>query len=118
MTECPHCGQTLPQNTPPGLRLSNLKYAIYDRVRRAGPNGVTTASLLDCVYGADPNGGPAASSTLREHIYQINTRLRPYGQEIRGGMGPGNAGYVLRPVLQKPRPLTPGAKTPQTDPPH
>ncbi len=99
---CPTCGQTLPEPAPAGVRLSPLKTKIFERVRRAGPNGISTRDLWDLIYANDADGGPISLKVLAVHINQLNKQLRPLGKRIWAGQGgaasfsgPGSGVYVL-----------------------
>lgn len=95
---CKCCGQTLPPPRPEGLRLPPGYAVIFDRVYRAGRNGVPQQTLFDYVYGNTPNGGPDSGVTsLRTRIFYLNQRhLKKHGMRIRAKSGRGSTGYVLQ----------------------
>ena len=92
---CPHCGQTLPALAPFGLYLTRGEQRIFERVARAGPGGVHIRTLIDHVWGDDPNGGPLyAQKSLHVRIWHLNKKLRSKGKEI--SCGNRHTNYVLR----------------------
>lgn len=96
---CPHCHQTLPDDSIAGkLKLRGGPWRIYDIVRRAGTTGIESADLFDMLYANRPDGGPETGMrSLYVRIWKLNLRLRPVGKEIHAdptSWGPGS--YVLR----------------------
>lgn len=81
---CPTCGQTLPAPKPHGLRLSAFRTRLFEIVRRAGPNGITTDDIVSVLYADHPDGGPmTAHKCVHVHVYNINKLLRTRGYEIK-----------------------------------
>ena len=96
MKTCKCCGQTLPPAYPDGLQIRGGHIRIYEVVRRAGKYGVSTDTLVDAVYGDDPNGGPGdAKNTLSCRIVYLNKKLKPFGQRITCGGGRSVGTYKL-----------------------
>lgn len=92
MSDCPCCGQTLPDDMPLGLRLRGNERRIYERVRKAGQHGITSERLFDWLYADDPNGGPASQrNVVQVTICNINKKLKMINQRIEsehwGGRG-------------------------------
>lgn len=92
---CPHCGQHMPRFPELGdLHLTVAQARIYGRIRRAGKDGIPTASLVDALYGHRYDGGPEnAMVAVRVFIWQLNKKLRAHGIRIRGWRGIG--GYTV-----------------------
>lgn len=85
MAECACCGQTLPDDLPDGLILRGKMRLLYDRVRRAGKNGIRADLLFEFMYGEDPNGGPDTGiKIIPVHVNHINSRLVKFNQRIIG----------------------------------
>lgn len=81
-TKCRHCGQPLPEMRV-GIRLSLKKARIFDAIRRAGENRITTKQLLsDYDFAKNKN-------TLLAHIWQINEKLEETNYRLRGKTGYG-----------------------------
>ena len=96
---CPCCGQTLPDELPPDVKLSASQRRVVERVRRAGKYGILSTALFDFVYADDPDGGPLSGKVcLQVRIYQINKQLRKVGKVIRAPRGGGgeSRNYVLK----------------------
>jgi predicted transcriptional regulator len=55
-----------------GVKLTPLKTAIFDAVKRAGDEGITTLSLASTVY--EGRKCPAYN-TVKAHVWQINEIL-------------------------------------------
>lgn len=86
MTECACCGQTLPPDLPKGLKLRGRRLDIYNIVRRAGQNGITSDVIFERLYALDPNGGPDSGvRVVSIMICHLNKRLQPFGQKVQGG---------------------------------
>ncbi len=86
MTECPCCGQTMPPDLPVGLKLRGNRLRVYEIVRRAGQNGITSDRIFDKLYELDPNGGPESGLRIVSIIVcYLNKRLKDVGQKIQGG---------------------------------
>jgi hypothetical protein len=68
---CPHCGQPIASERL-GVRLTPLKAAIVDVIKRHGDLGVTSESLIWVLY-SDRN--PVSLTTLKAHVFQINDML-------------------------------------------
>jgi hypothetical protein len=82
---CSACGKRLA--TGPGVYLPSLKLRIFEIVRRAGRDGIDSATLLS------EFGLPITQATLKVHVHQINQVLRPTGYRISDGRG--GRGYRL-----------------------
>lgn len=83
---CPHCGQTLPDPLPYGLKLPGIiQGRILKFVHKAGKHGIRSDYLLEKVYSIFPDGGPVtARRALHVAIWQLNNRhLKPYGLMVR-----------------------------------
>ena len=99
--ECPHCHQTLPrEHALPDVYLTPGQRSIYERVRKAGAQGVPRNVLFDFLYDKDPNGGPLSERhCLYVRVNHLNRKIRKAGLEISANR-PGNLGevgnYVLR----------------------
>jgi|RhiMetdeSRZDD1v2_1073273.scaffolds.fasta_scaffold35023_7 hypothetical protein len=79
------CGRALA--TGPGVYLPRLKLRIFEIVRRAGRDGIDSATLLS------EFGLPIKQATLKVHVHQINEALRPTGFRISDARG--RRGYRL-----------------------
>lgn len=88
---CPTCGQTLPDDMPPGLKLSGYRRVLFELVRKAGQHGVTTDVLFDRLYGSRADGGPESGiKVISVHACHINNRIRKFGLQIKSdGAGHG-----------------------------
>ncbi len=100
MTDCPCCGQTLPTDGPAGLKLTRSQRRIYDIIRKAGPNGITSDVIFDRLYRDDPDGGPdTQTKIISVFICSLNKKLPKFGQKIQsgdwGGRAPRFATYTL-----------------------
>ena len=70
-TCCPHCHQPIATERF-GVRLTPLKAAIFDRIRRAGELGVTSVEIVSDLY---VDRRPVSSTTIKAHAFQINEQL-------------------------------------------
>jgi hypothetical protein len=61
-----------------GIPLTPLKARIFDAIRRAGPNGIGGDAIIHEL------GLPVSPTTLKAHVWQINTRLAENGYKIVG----------------------------------
>jgi hypothetical protein len=80
VSHCPHCGQQLP-TVRCGVRLSPLKARLLDAIRRAGPDGISSADLINELHL------PFKRKTLAAHAWQINELLELTEYRIRGRGG-------------------------------
>lgn len=102
MTICPTCGQEAALDFPDGLELPPIRFKIFEAVRRAGPRGITPESLLNVVYGDDPNGGPLqAHKSVQVSIHKMNDKLRGWGLRIRSGAR--GQPYKLEKIVDPPK---------------
>jgi hypothetical protein len=85
---CQACGRPLASDV---RGLSPIQRAILDTVTRRGE--ISARDLADIVWADDPGGGPL--SGVKQHIFYLNRKLRPYGLAVRAGRGAG-AVYSLR----------------------
>jgi hypothetical protein len=69
--QCPHCGQRIAE-VRDGVRLPPLKAAIYDTVKRAGDEGVSSLAIISTVYQGRVAPHPYS---IKSHISQINDAL-------------------------------------------
>ena len=61
-----------------GIPLTPLKARIFDAIRRAGPDGIGGDAIIQEL------GLPVSRTTLKAHVWQINTRLAENGYKIVG----------------------------------
>jgi hypothetical protein len=61
-----------------GIPLTPLKTRIFDAIRRAGPDGIGGDAIIHEL------GLPVSPTTLKAHVWQINTRLAENGYKIVG----------------------------------
>jgi hypothetical protein len=71
MTVCPHCHQQIAHERL-GVRLTPLKAAIVDRIKRAGDLGISSEGLVHDLYF---DRKPVSMTTLKAHVFQINDLL-------------------------------------------
>jgi hypothetical protein len=71
MTVCPHCHQQIAHERL-GVRLTPLKAAIVDRIKRAGDVGISSEGLVHDLYF---DRKPVSMTTLKAHVFQINELL-------------------------------------------
>jgi hypothetical protein len=76
---CQSCGQALPEKRL-GIRLTAFKARLFDLVRRAGIDGISSDDLWSLLY---PDGG-GSRETLKAHIWQINELIADEGYRIEG----------------------------------
>ena len=75
---CRYCGAPL-RTTRLGVRMTPLKAAILDKIKRAGGEGIAMADLI----AAGLSDGCASPRTIKAHVYQINELLELEGSEYR-----------------------------------
>jgi hypothetical protein len=68
---CPHCGQPIASERL-GVRLTPLKAAIVDAIKRTGDLGKSSESLMRELYF---DRKPVSVNTLKAHVFQINELL-------------------------------------------
>jgi|SRR6516165_10468089 hypothetical protein len=78
-----------PQICPTCLRPLAPKLAVNGPVRQRivdivanRPDGITRGELIDIIYSADPNGGPATPNTISVLIHLANQQLLEQGYRI------------------------------------
>jgi hypothetical protein len=71
MTVCPHCHQQIAHERL-GVRLTPLKAAIVDAIKRAGDLGVSSDALVFDLYF---DRRPISTRTVKAHVFQINDAL-------------------------------------------
>jgi hypothetical protein len=74
---CPQCHQPIAIERL-GVRLTPLKAAIFDRIRRAGDVGVSSTELVGELYDNRVTG-----NTIKAHVWQINQLLTETTHIIR-----------------------------------
>jgi hypothetical protein len=74
---CPQCHQPIAIERL-GVRLTPLKAAIFDRIRRAGDVGVSSTELVGELYDNRVTG-----NTIKAHVWQINQVLAETAHVIR-----------------------------------
>jgi hypothetical protein len=82
--QCPHCHQPI-NKVRLGVPLTPLKAAIFDAIRRAGPDGIDTDILFWLVFGERER--PVSRQTLKSHVWQINDAIADTGFRIKGNVG-------------------------------
>jgi hypothetical protein len=73
---CPYCHSV----ERFGVRLSPLKAAILDRIRRAGDTGVTSIEIVSDLYH---DRRSVSLTTVKAHVWQINDLLAASHWQIR-----------------------------------
>jgi hypothetical protein len=68
---CPHCGQPLSE-VRVGIRLPPLKAMIFDAIKAAGADGITSHGVISSVYQTRKKPAIAA---VKSHIWQMNDAL-------------------------------------------
>ena len=76
---CPYCGQ--PMLMRRGVRLTPLLADIFDRVERAGSDGIALERLVGAIYGDKPT--PAAAQTLKVNVHHLNMKLEETNFRVR-----------------------------------
>jgi hypothetical protein len=71
MAVCQHCHQPIAHERL-GVRLTPLKAAIVDAIKRAGDLGKSSESLMRELYF---DRKPVSMTTLKAHVWQINELL-------------------------------------------
>jgi hypothetical protein len=74
---CPQCHQPIAIERL-GVRLTPLKAAIFDRIKRAGDLGVSSTELVGELYD-----NRVATNTVKAHVWQINQVLAETSFVIR-----------------------------------
>jgi hypothetical protein len=74
---CPQCHQPIAIERL-GVRLTPLKAAIFDRIKRAGDLGVSSTELVGELYDNRVTG-----NTIKAHVWQINQVLAETTHVIR-----------------------------------
>jgi tyrosine-protein phosphatase YwqE len=89
---CPHCGQPIAE-VRDGVRLPPLKAAIYDAIKRAGDEGVSSLAIVSTVYQGrrEPH-----TSSIKSHITQINDALEETDMQIVSDRRGYNAAWRLQ----------------------
>jgi hypothetical protein len=94
LTACPCCKRLFPFPSD-AIKLSgNVRRRYFDALAKA-PDGLTREQILNAVYADDPNGGPDAYETVRQHIFEINKTLAKHGLKIKSPLGGPGARYYL-----------------------
>jgi hypothetical protein len=78
MNACPACGGPM-REVRLGVRLTPLKAAIFDAIKRAGPEGISRDDLMAKEFSE----GAKHPWTLKSHICQINDSLVATDYRIR-----------------------------------
>lgn len=86
---CLHCGQPTPEMRL-GIRLTPLKTRLFDAIRRAGSDGITSDQLINEL------ALPITRATLKAHVYQINELLAETDYRI---IGRGGYRLTSRPIV-------------------
>ena len=74
--------------------LVGLQRRIYEIVKRASPERISTSEIAGMIYGNRVDGGPEwANSTVRRLIFEINKKIKP--ERLSGKPGRSSSGYVL-----------------------
>lgn len=76
---CPYCHS--PMDSPVLPDMSKRKKRIYDAVVVAGPGGIIPDDLQAIM---NQGGGKGGNIVLRVHINELNGKLKPYKQKIKG----------------------------------
>lgn len=71
MELCQSCGQPV-RFLRCGIRLTALKAAIFDLIKRAGDLGITSEEITRELYG---DRRPVGKYTIKAHVWQINEVL-------------------------------------------
>lgn len=91
---CHACGQTLPEEGPSGLKLRGTKKVLFERVKKAGKNGIDSDVLFNYVWGNVPSS--PTKCTMHQHLSRLNSILVDFRLKIKGsGMGRGGMSYTL-----------------------
>jgi Fe2+ or Zn2+ uptake regulation protein len=94
MSICPHCHQTIGAERF-GVRLTPMKAAILDRIRRSGDIGVTSLEIVSDLYR---ERRPVSLQTVKAHTWQLNILLEETSWVIRSERDNGSeARWFLRP---------------------
>lgn len=100
MKICPECGQTIREYPADKYILTPLQRKVYERIKKAGNNGIDSDDLFYYIYRNDSDGGPVSGKTvLYVMINKINRELAYHGNQEIGtvyGTRHGPASYVLR----------------------
>ena len=99
MSECPCCGQTLPDPLPLGLKLVGVERALLERIVKAGKHGIRGDLLFNYIYCSDPDGGPLTGlKVLSVVVWKLNKKLKPLGKKIKSDSAGGrhvHANYTV-----------------------
>lgn len=90
---CPCCGTDLGtelKHSP--VAFSKRQQFIYDTVKAAGADGISTKKLVNAVYKNKPSKG--AGVVVRVQIHEMNRFLEPFKQKIASVR---DRGYFLLP---------------------
>ena len=87
---CECCGRPFPPELPVG---GSVRQRLVDIIANR-PDGVTRAELMDCLYAADPNGGPDYPNTISVLVHFANEKLFRLGYRIKGSGGPGSRYFL------------------------
>ena len=90
---CPKCHRPF----PPALVVHGpVRQRIVDIVANR-PDGITRGELIDIIYCADPNGGPATPNTISVLIHLANQQLLEQGYRIESAWrGRGGRHRLMR----------------------
>lgn len=78
------------------IELVGQQKRIYEAVKRAYPERISTNDLVDLIYSERSDGGPIwANSTIRRLIFDINQKIAAYGERLSGKPGRSSSGYVF-----------------------
>lgn len=87
MNKCPYCGGKLTGEKVLPV-LPRRQRRIYDAVVAGSNNGVPADELLKIMY-SDDTITPSARGVLRVQVYELNKKIAPIGQRIKGGWATG-----------------------------
>lgn len=100
---CPCCGQFLP-NAYAGVAeacgLSPQQTELFLAVASGGGNVVRLGTIVDLLWGHDPNGGPDDTRNgISVRVHNANKRLGPSGYRIENVWGQGYRLVTISPQV-------------------
>jgi hypothetical protein len=100
---CPCCGGALREAVPvsalSAVPLPDSERAILDLAIAAYPLGVSTAAIVNSIWGTRADGGPLDTKNgIGVRVYRLNAKIKPLGWRVCA-VGHAFKGRRLEPII-------------------